>query len=169
MLTISPRTVEFTYLVAPAIRIEATAVGDSDSHNADQNFPKIMKIMREAMDKVLQQCIQSTPSAIVPIDDFEIDLAKNLSFDPNYKIAHPLKKSAAANTPISEIYVAYHVADCTFNISAWNSAQPLVRYSNADTDDPRLIKEIFSRIVTDFKAPGTLTVTTINGYIRLTS
>ena len=169
MATISPRTIEFTYLVAPAIRIEATAVGDPDSHNADQTSTKIIKIMREAMDKILQQSYQSIPSAIVPIDDLMLDAGGNLSFDPNYKIVQPLKKYSGGNTPITEIYVAYHAADCTFNVSAWNSAQPQVRYPNLDIDDPRLLKELFARIVADYKAPGSLTVTTKNDTIRLTA
>jgi hypothetical protein len=169
-MTISPRTIEFTYLNAPAIRIEATAVGDPISHNADQDSAYSMKIMREAMDKILQQCYRSTPVAIVPIDDLEVDAAGALSFDADYKIAQPLRrKYAAGNTPISEIYLAYYAADCTFNISAWDTAQPLVRYSNLDTGDALLIKEIFTRIVADFKAPGSLTLSIRNGYIRLTT
>jgi hypothetical protein len=169
MPTMSPRTIEFTYLVAPAIRIETLAVGDPVSHNADDTSAKIMKIMREVMDKILQQSYRSIPSKIVLIDDLVLDNNGNLSFDPAYKIVQPLKKYAVGNTPVSEIYVAYHVADCTFNISAWNTANPLVRYSNADTGDPQLMKEMFARIVADYKAPGSLTITTRNGNIRLTT
>jgi hypothetical protein len=168
MPTISPRTVEFTYMVAPAIRITATEVGNLQAYSANSSSPGILKIMRETMDKVLDQCFQSTPAAFVPIAPFVVTPPSDLSSTPAYKIKQTLKKYPAGNTVVTEIDVVYHVADCSFNISAWDSANPLVRYINADTDDPRLIKEMLARIVTDYKAPGGLMVTTINDTIKLT-
>lgn len=169
MPTISPRTVDFTFLlIAPASKIQATVLGDPASHNADQDSPKFTRIIRETIDKILQQCFLSTSEDHVEMEDLEVDENGNLTFDPAYTIKQPLKKYTGGDTSITEIDLTYDTINCTFDITGWDGSQaPPLKYINSDHDDPRLIKEIFFRII-GLKNPGPLKVTTVNSFIQLT-
>ena len=171
MATLSPRTVSFMYSVAPTIRIQTTALGDPTSYGASETTPNIAKIWKEVMDKVLEQCTNSTPSHGVPMDDLEIgDGGTTLSWDPSYKIKQRLTKVSDGNTVITEIDLDYHITDRSYQVSAWSQAVPGEPYTNPSPYDPRLIKETFARMWTHYKnpTPKGLTLTTYNGYIILT-